>query len=324
MLRRSASLAALAAALLSPPAPARPPGGGGHGHGHGFGGGRPGFAPSYRPSHAPARTVTPSGRHSFYYRPGLPSRTAVSFSLRLAQNPTLARNLYFFGRSSPFGLSGGWLRSTPYGYPWFSFGYGLGYRSLIGYVPGATAYSPQYAPPTPYPGTGVPPEEEPPSEALGRAVAYAQQGEIDFRNGRYDQAVRDWQHALVDSPSNAGLVLLLAQALFQTGNFVEAAGAVQRGLSMLPQDQWGVVVGKYARLYGTTGDYTAGLRTLEKARTDNPKDPALRFLLGYHYAHLGYPRETVRELDELLKVAPGDALARKIRDAAAARIKPQP
>jgi len=168
----------------------------------------------------------------------------------------------------------------------------------------------------------LPPEEEPPSEGLAQAIDYAQRGEVDFRNGQYDQAVRAWQHALVDRPNNGGLVLLLGQGLFQTANFGEAAGAVQHGLAMLPQERWGAIVSQYARLYGATGDYTASLRTLEKARNDNPKDPALHFLLGYHYAYLGYPREAVRELDEAIKAAPGDDIAKKVRAAAAAKVKP--
>ena len=324
MFRRSAGLAILAATLVSTHAPARPPGGGFGGGRPGFSGARPGFVPSYRPSYAPSRTVgIPSGRRSFYYSPTLSGRTSASFSLRLGQNPYLARNLFFFGQSSPFGLSGGWLRYRSSAYPWFAFGYGLGYGLPLGYAPGTAVYTPDYAPPIPYPSAELPPEEEPPSEGLGRAIDYAQRGEIDFRNGQYDEAVRNWRHALVDRPNNAGLVLLLAQGLFQTANFAEAAGTVQQGLAMLPQDQWGVVVGKYARLYGATGDYTASLRTLEKARNDNPKDPALRFLLGYHYAYLGFPKEAVRELDEGLKVAPGDTIARKIRDAAAAKLKPR-
>lgn len=93
-------------------------------------------------------------------------------------------------------------------------------------------------------------------------------------------------------------------------------------LATLPRDQWGVVVGKYARLYGATGDYTAALRALEKAREAKDNDPALFFLLGYHYAYLGYPKEAVRELDQALKLAPKDEVARKIHDAAAAKPKP--
>jgi len=40
----------------------------------------------------------------------------------LQQNPYLANNLFFFGRTTPFGLSGGWRRYSPFAYPWFAVG----------------------------------------------------------------------------------------------------------------------------------------------------------------------------------------------------------
>ena len=43
--------------------------------------------------------------------------------------------------------------------------------------------------------------------------------------GKYQQAVQDWRHALVDDPQNGAIVLLLSQALFAVGQHVEAAGA---------------------------------------------------------------------------------------------------
>ena len=82
-----------------------------------------------------------------------------------------------------------------------------------------------------------------------------------------------------------------------------------------------MVVGNYTKLYRNVQDYTDALRALEAARNKKPDDPSLRFLLGYHYAFLGYPKEAVRELDELLKLAPRDEIAKKLRDAMAAKLK---
>ena len=143
---RTAGTTALATALLlAAVAAARGPGGGGHG------GGRPGFTPSYHPSVRPTSspgtfrpgTFSPQGRSSFYSGT---SRNAVSFSLRLQQNPFLAHNLFFFGRTSPFGLSGGWVRQPLFAYPWFALGYGLGYGyERQPYAANSFAYTPQYA-----------------------------------------------------------------------------------------------------------------------------------------------------------------------------------
>jgi hypothetical protein len=79
----------------------------------------------------------------------------------------------------------------------------------------------------------------------------------------------------------------LAQALFAAGQYEEAAGATQAGMQMLPEEKWGVVIRGYQELYGDMQDYTNQIRALEKARTEKPDSPALRFLLGFQFGYLG-------------------------------------
>jgi tetratricopeptide (TPR) repeat protein len=146
-------------------------------------------------------------------------------------------------------------------------------------------------------------------------------GDQAFKDGKYDDAIRNWQHAMVDDPQNGGLVMLLAQAYFAKGNYDEAAGAVQHGMQLLPQDKWGVVVQNFKELYGNNRTYTNQLRALEAARTKQ-NSPALRFLLGYHYAYLGFPQQAVRELEKALKLNPQDELARQLRDLMKAELGP--
>jgi tetratricopeptide (TPR) repeat protein len=130
--------------------------------------------------------------------------------------------------------------------------------------------------------------------------------ETDFRAGRYAKAANNWQHALVDDPENGGLLLLLSQALFAIGEYDPAAGNLQLAMRLLPEDQWGTVVEHYRELYPNVGNYTSQLRSLESARTASPSDPALRFLLGYHYGYLGYPSQAVKELDAGIELQPQD------------------
>lgn len=132
--------------------------------------------------------------------------------------------------------------------------------------------------------------------ASDSARDFAREGEIAFKKGDYKQAMRDWRHALVDEPQNGTLIMMMAQAQFQTGDFNQAAGAVQAGMMMLPKDKWGVVVGNFKELYSDTQDYVDQVKVLEKAIKDDPKNPALRFLVGFHYLYLGYPAEAIREL----------------------------
>jgi hypothetical protein len=262
-------------------------------------------------------------------------------------NHPARRTSIFFGIGSPFGAYWGypgysywplyyssywspWYRYSYFGYP--GYGYAspsFGYQSVCTYnnayylpaTTGVTTYSSGVATsldstqPVVDPNANAQPspltaDQDP--AALGDD--FASIGEQDFRAGRYDAAVRSWRHALVDEPGNGGVMLLLAQALFATGKYDEAAGAVQLGMQMLPVEKWGAVVEHYRELYSKIGDYTTQLRALEAARDKKVDDPALRFLLGYHYGFLGYPKNAVQQLDKCVELAPKDELAQKLHE----------
>jgi predicted Zn-dependent protease len=151
--------------------------------------------------------------------------------------------------------------------------------------------------------------------ALPTPEQYAAIGETAFKDRDYKSATRAWRHGLIDDPNNGVLVLMLAQALFATEQFNEAAGATQFGMQQLPQDKWDTVVKNYRELYGKVDDYTNQLRSLEKAAREKPDDPALRFLLGYHYGYLGFPKEAVQQLQKCNSLAPEDEMAQKLLEA---------
>ena len=207
-----------------------------------------------------------------------------------------------------------------FGYPFFLFGFpfGYGYGGYGGYGYGGYGYG-GYGN---YGGYGYPvayTTSQPTSEQLASATDFTNQGEEAFQAGRYQEAVQKWQHALVDNPNNGGLMLLLSQAMFASGQYSPAAGAVQLGMQALPQDQWGTVVKNYTDLYPNIQNYTDQLRALENARTSSPSDPGLRFLLGYHYGYLGYPTQAVKELDKALTLAPKDIGTQVLRNVFAAQ-----
>lgn len=158
---------------------------------------------------------------------------------------------------------------------------------------------------------------QPPAQPV--ATDYVLEGENAFKTGRYGDALRHWQHALVDSPASGGLHLLVGQALFALGRFDEELAATRRGFELLPNDKWGEVVRNYTELYRGNQDYTDQLRSLEKERKAHDS-PGVRFLLGYHYGYLGYSKEAVRELDVALELDPANELARKLRTVFAAKL----
>ena len=144
--------------------------------------------------------------------------------------------------------------------------------------------------------------------------SFDQQGEHAFQARDYMAANRAWQHAVVDDPSDGALAMKLALALFAVGKYREAAGTTQQVLMLLPQEKWGQSISDYKKLYTNPKDYSDQLKSLAKAAADKPNDPALRFLLGFHYGYSGRVADAVRELNKLVQLEPKDQLGRKLRD----------
>ena len=144
--------------------------------------------------------------------------------------------------------------------------------------------------------------------------SFDRQGENAFQARDYMAANRAWQHAVVDDPSNGALAMKLALALFAVGKYKEAAGTTQQVLMLLPQEQWEQAISDYKKLYTNPKDYLDQLKSLAKAVADKPNDPALRFLLGFHYGYSGRVDDAVRELNKLVQLEPKDQLSRKLRD----------
>ncbi len=221
-----------------------------------------------------------------------------------------------------------------YGYPYSNYGYGYGSGYPGGYStyyaaagPNGAAYdttlaagnNPPATPPAPSPtadDTLTPAADQAAPRSVDDITAadFAGQGEIDFKAGKYEAAARNFRHALVDDPMNAGVLMLLGQALVAVGQYDEAAGATATAMQALPQDKWGAVVENRQQLYGNAADFDNQLRALEKARNARPESPALHFLLGFQYGYSGNRAAAVTELDKTVQLEPKDAMAKTLRD----------
>jgi tetratricopeptide (TPR) repeat protein len=233
-----------------------------------------------------------------------------------------------FGYGLGYGFGGGLYSSMLYGLG----GYGYGDYGIYGAPYGTDFYDPAW-------DAGLPAADLS-ADALASADsglnalidgsaptgtnAFADKGEVAFRAGNYKGAVYAWRHAVIDDPQNPLILMLLGQALFATSHFDEAAGATQAAMHMIPKEQWGVVVKNFRELYGNPLDYTTQIRALEKAEAEKPNDPAMRFLAGFHYAYLGYPKEAIDQLDKGLKIAPRDEMAKQLRDEMQAKLPKPP
>jgi Tetratricopeptide repeat len=195
-----------------------------------------------------------------------------------------------------------------------SYFYGApGYVSSLGYA-GPWSGPPVYYAPPALSNSEAAGQPAPVENASDDPTQFAQQGEAAFKARDYEAATRAWRHALIDDPDNGELMLQLAQALFATGHYTEAAGAMQQALALLAPEKWVAAANSNLNLYTDSQDYKDQLSALEDAERKNPNDPALRLLLGFLYGYSSRPGDASRELDKLLGLAPRDQIGRRLRD----------
>jgi hypothetical protein len=239
----------------------------------------------------------------------------------------------FFG-FSPFGLfPWGWGGSgfgIGFAYNSGPWSFGLGWGGGFGYSP-AIAFVPVFAqsppvvvgdavplenpplipqadstlpPPAPAPPA---PNEKPVDEG---DTDFAARGQELFLAGKYTEAIKVLRHAVLDDPKNGPLLALTGEALWAAGQYNAAAGAIQQAILATPEADWAAVANRAARL--TPNDAVGDLaKALGKDEL-----PELRFLAGWQSFGAGKYQEAAAHLDLLLKKAPDDQVAKKLRDQA--------
>lgn len=233
-----------------------------------------------------------------------------------------------YGYGSGFGIGFGYHSG-----PWsVGFGYGgnFGYTPAIAYVPYDVeqpviveqppvvvgSVPPVNAPANPQLGPTLPPptQAEKPAAvekpAVEGDVDFAARGQEQFLAGKYADAVKTLKHAVLDDPKNGPLLALTGEALWAAGNFNEAAGALQQSLLATPEADWTGVAHRAARL--TPVDSVTALgNALAKE-----EQPGLRFLAAYQSFGAAKYEEAIAHLDIVLKKAPDDQVAKKLREQA--------
>ncbi len=121
-----------------------------------------------------------------------------------------------------------------------------------------------------------------------------------FRAQEYGQALAELNRVLDQQPDLGDAALLRVQALFALGDYEQAAIELRRALAALPEEAWGQVVHNYRLVYANGGVFSHQLRALEAHLDENPLDSRARLLLAYQYGYLGYPRQAVGELQQVV------------------------
>lgn len=156
-------------------------------------------------------------------------------------------------------------------------------------------------------GTEPPPVPEPASRAFDAAL-------VAFKEGKYRAALDKSEQALTDFPNDPAAHQFRALCLFALGEYQRASAAVHAVLASGPGWDWTTVSG----LYPDTDTYVTQLLALEKAAAAKPDDPALWFLLAYHYTTAGHEEPARAALARARALLPADPVVAQLARAAGA------
>lgn len=191
-----------------------------------------------------------------------------------------------------------------WGYNSLGWGLGLGLGNYWNpYYAGGTYATYTYAEPivTAYAAEPVIVDEVDAPTPADEAVA-------EFKARDYGDALVQLDRALQNSPNDAALHEFRALVLFAMGRYDKAAETLYGVLSVGPGWDWPTL----RNLYDNVDTYTQQLRRLEVAKKQDPTNPALQFLLGYHYLTCGYPQQALAAFEQVLKVQPEDKVAQEM------------
>lgn len=140
--------------------------------------------------------------------------------------------------------------------------------------------------------------EEPEADPKRESARLMKLGRASFAAGDFGRAAEYFERAATADPGEALPYFLQAQAHFASGQYADAAARIRNGLARDPT--WPGATFSPVELYGGRPElFTKHLADLKKALTDNPRQVALEFVLGYQ---LWFSGEKV-EADRLFRAA---------------------
>jgi tetratricopeptide (TPR) repeat protein len=137
----------------------------------------------------------------------------------------------------------------------------------------------------PQPKVAEVPAGLPPSDAKARAKAWRQidQGDADFAQNRFAQAIEHYRNAAAAARDVAETIFRQGHVLAAEGKYADAVKQYRRGLEIDPD--WPTSDFQLDQLFGENKFRKAALfRTMERALAAHPHDPDLLIVLGvWHY-----------------------------------------
>jgi len=153
----------------------------------------------------------------------------------------------------------------------------------------------------------------PPPPQNDTAQQQFEQGLAEFKAGRYQQSLTQFDATLRQLPRDPVVHEVRALNLFALGQYQQAAAGLNALLAAAPGMDWTTMAG----LYGSVDDYSKQLRALESHCKANRDDAPAAFVLAYHYLVAGHQEAAVNALKAVVRLQPKDVIAKRMLDSIA-------
>ena len=130
---------------------------------------------------------------------------------------------------------------------------------------------------------------------------------IYFQQGKLEESSRLIDRALKVNPSNPFIHGVKGEILFKEGNMEEAAAVFEEVLNLKSNDIY--AHSKLGVIYRKQGRIKEATSVLERGLEVDPNDPSLHHALGDVYAQLGKDEEAIAEYQKAVDIDPEDEYA---------------
>jgi tetratricopeptide (TPR) repeat protein len=153
--------------------------------------------------------------------------------------------------------------------------------------------------------SATPPPPSPEQEASRTHLDKAQDA---FMAGNYDEAGKETDLAIKETPNDTALHEYRALVDFAAGDYNRAAGTLYAVLSAGPGWDWTTLSSQYK----SVKTYTEQLRKLEQHVKSNPDDTAGHFVLAYQYITATHKEAAINQLKQVVELQPKDQLSAQL------------
>lgn len=218
-----------------------------------------------------------------------------------------------FGFGSPFFFHGPfwcWPSVFWWSWPyyWAPYGWAPCYEPAAWWWP-AGVYQPSYVYQyyrEPAPGPVV--VDEQPLAPAEVARSHVARGDSLFKQGHFAEAADAYRQAQKANPGDASLDLLLADAVFATGDYHQAAFLV--GEALRRQPELARATPDKRSVYGDASQFDSQLASLQKYTSEHPYDAMAQLLLGYNLKLAGKADDARQAFRRLLEIDPDNHAAK--------------